>query len=116
MLVVNVLSLTFIKRRVRSLMLKNEIFTQRNKYEMIILININNEKIFISQFFVKNAQIPEFEHMIIMMRIIDDYKILFYNVYDLAFFFVDNEKRKQKRILKTYIVNMREYDLIFNYF
>ena len=33
----------------------------------------------------------------------------------LTFFFVNSEKRKQKRILKTYIVNMREYDLIFNY-
>ena len=49
------------------------------------------------------------------MRVINDYKIFSYNVYNLAFFFVDNEKRKQKRILKTYIVNMREYDLIFNY-
>ena len=29
------------------------------------------------------------------MRAINDYKILFYNVYNLAFFFVDNEKKKQ---------------------
>ena len=49
------------------------------------------------------------------MRIINDYKIFFYNVHDLAFFLVDNEKKKQKRILKTYIVNMREYDFIFDY-
>ena len=53
--IVNALNLTFIKRRVRFLMLKNEIFTQRNKHEMIALININNEKIFISQSFIKNA-------------------------------------------------------------
>ena len=50
------------------------------------------------------------------MRIINDYKILSYDVYDLAFFLVNNEKRRQKRILKTYIVNIREYDLILNYF
>ena len=49
------------------------------------------------------------------MRIINDYKIIFYNVYKLAFFLVDNKKKKYKRTLKTYIVNMREYDLIFNY-
>ena len=55
MLIIDALNLTFIKRRVHSLMLKNEIFTQRNKYEIIILININNEKIFMSQFFIKNA-------------------------------------------------------------
>ena len=94
MLVVGVLSLIFIKRRIRSLILKNEIFTQRDKHEVITLININNEKIFISQSFVKNAQIFEFKYAIIMMRAIDDYKIFFYDIYDLAFFFVDNERRR----------------------
>ena len=96
-------------------MLKNEIFTQRDKHEVIILININNEKIFMSQSFIKNAQISELKYTIIMMRVIDDYKIFFYDVYDLAFSFVDNEKRRQKRILKTYIINIREYDLILDY-
>ena len=92
--IVDVLNLTFIKRRVRFLMLKNEIFTQRDKYEMIILININNEKIFMSQSFIKNTQIFEFEHAIIMMRTINDYRILFYDVYNLAFSLIDNEKKK----------------------
>ena len=96
-------------------MLKNEIFTQRNKHERITLININNEKIFMSQSFIKNAQILEFKYTIIMMRVIDDYKIFSYDVYDLAFSLVDNEKRRQKRTLKTYIINMREYDLILDY-
>ena len=94
MLVVDALNLTFIKRRVRSLMLKNEIFTQRNKYEIIILININNEKIFVSQSFVKNAQIFELKYMIIMMRVINDHKIFFYDIYDFAFFFINNERRR----------------------
>ena len=75
-------------------MLKDEIFTQRDKYEIIILININNEKIFISQSFIKNAQIFEFKYAIIMMRVIDDYKIFFYNIYDLAFSFVNNERKR----------------------
>ena len=48
-----------------------------------------------------------------MIRVINDYKIFSYNVYNLAFSFVDNEKKN--RILKTYIVNMRKYDLIFDY-
>ena len=47
------------------------------------------------------------------MHVIDDYKIFSYDVYDLAFSFIDNEKKIQKRTLKTYIINMREYDLIF---
>ena len=48
MFIVDVLNLTFVTRRVRFLILKNEIFTQRDKHEMIILININNEKNFVS--------------------------------------------------------------------
>ena len=82
---------------------------------MIILININNKKIFVSQSFIKNAQISEFEHTIIIMRAINDYKIFSYDVYNFAFSLVDSEKRRQKRTLKTYTVNMREYDLIFDY-
>ena len=49
------------------------------------------------------------------MRVINDYKIFFYNIYKFAFSLVDNEEKNQKRILKTYIINMREYDLIFDY-
>ena len=51
-----------------------------------------------------------------MVRVIDGYRIFFYDVYDLVFSFVDNEKKRQKRTLKAYIVNMREYDLILDYF
>ena len=61
---------------------------------MIILININNEKIFISQSFIKNAQIFEFKYTIIIMRAINDYKIFSYNVYNFVFFFVNNERRR----------------------
>ena len=50
------------------------------------------------------------------MRAIDDYKIFFYSVYNFTFSRVDSERKKQKQILKTYIINIREYDLIFNYF
>ena len=48
MLIVDALNLIFITRQIRFLTFKNEIFTQRDKHEIIILININNEKIFIS--------------------------------------------------------------------
>ena len=92
--VIDALNLTFVTRRIRFLILKDEIFTQRDKYEIIILININNNKNFMSQSFVKNAQILEFKYAIIIMRVIDDHKIFFYDVYDFAFFLVDNEKRR----------------------
>ena len=50
------------------------------------------------------------------MRIINNYRIFSYETHNLIFDFANNRDKKQKQILKTYIVNMREYDLIFNFF
>ena len=47
-----------------------------------------------SQFFIKNTQILELKYAIIMIRAINDHKIFFYNVYNLAFFLVNSEKRR----------------------
>ena len=49
-----------------------------------------------SQFFIKNAQIFEFKYALIMMRVINDYKIFFYDIYNLAFFFSSIAKKKDK--------------------
>ena len=114
-LIIIILNTLFIKRRSRSLLLKNEIITLNNKREMIILMNINNEKIFISQSFIKKTQISEFEYVLITMRIINDYQIFSYKKHDLIFDFINNREKKQKQILKIYIINMRKYDLILNF-
>ena len=55
MLVAEVLSVLSIKRRSRSLILRDEIITSKDKREIIVLINTKGEKIFISQFFIKNV-------------------------------------------------------------
>ena len=48
MFAVIILNTLFIKRRSRFLLLKNKIITLNNKREIITLININNEKNFVS--------------------------------------------------------------------
>ena len=48
MLIAKVLSVLSIKRRFRSLILRDKIIILRDKYEIIVLINIDNEEIFIS--------------------------------------------------------------------
>ena len=55
MFIVIILNLFFIKRRFRFLLLKNKIITLNNKREIIILINIDNKKKFILQFFIKKT-------------------------------------------------------------
>ena len=49
------------------------------------------------------------------MRVINDYRIFLYKTHNLIFDFANNRDKKQKQILKTYIINMREYNLIFDF-
>ena len=57
-------------------------------------MNIDNEKIFISQFFIKETQIFEFEYVLIIMRIINDERIFLYKTHNLTFDFADNRNKK----------------------
>ena len=50
------------------------------------------------------------------MRIINNYKIKFYKVYNLIFDFVNNKSKKRINILKIYIINILKYSIIFDYF
>ena len=50
------------------------------------------------------------------MRIINNYKIKFYKIYNLIFDLVNNRNKKRKNILKAYIINIIKYDFIFDYF
>ena len=57
-------------------------------------MNIDNEKIFISQSFIKETQILEFEYVLIIMRIINNYRIFLYKTHNLTFDFVNNRDKK----------------------
>ena len=116
MFVVDALNFEIIKRRFRVFVLRNEIKTSFDKRDVIVLIDTKNEKIFVLQTFIKNVDILESEYVSIMMRVIDDHKIFFYEKHDFSFSFANNTKKKQMKILKTYIVDMRKYDFIFDYF
>lgn len=115
MLAAGALGVPPIKRRPRSLILRGEIITPGGKREVTALVDIDGEEIFVSQSFVKDAQIPEPEPMLTMVRAIDGHKIFFYGVHDLVFSLADSKGRKQKQTLKAYAVDMRGYDLILGY-
>ena len=55
MLAAEALDVLSIKRRSRSLVLRGEIITPRDKREITALVNIDSEEIFISQSFIKDA-------------------------------------------------------------
>ena len=50
-----------------------------------------------------------------MIRIINNYKIKVYKIYNLIFDLADNKDKKRINILKTYIINILKYDFIFDY-
>ena len=92
--IVITLNISFIKQRSRFLILKDEIIMLNDKREIIILMNINNEKIFISQFFIKKTQIFEFEYVLIIMCVINNYYIFSYKTHNLIFNFANNRDKK----------------------
>ena len=94
MFIVIILNTLFIKRRSHFLILRDEIITLNSKREIIALINIDNEKIFISQFFIKKTQIFKFKYMLIMMRVINNYRIFSYKTHNLIFDFANNRDKK----------------------
>ena len=61
---------------------------------MIVLINIDNEKIFISQSFIKETQIFKSKYVLIIMRVINNYRIFSYETHNLIFNFTNNRDRK----------------------
>ena len=75
-------------------MLKGEIIISSDKREIIALIDIGGEKVFMSQFFIKEAQFLESDYVLIMMSAIDGYRISSYRVHDLVFGFIDSQGRK----------------------
>ena len=50
------------------------------------------------------------------MRIINNYKIKFYKIYNLIFDLANNKNKKRINILKIYIIDILKYDFIFDYF
>ena len=77
--------------------MKSEIIILNNKREIIILIKIDNKKFFISQFFINKTQILKFKYVLIIMRIINDYRIFLYKTHNLIFNFINNRKKEKKR-------------------
>ena len=57
-------------------------------------MNIDDEEIFVSQSFIKKTQILEFKYVLIMMRIINNYRIFSYKMYNLTFDLVNNRNKK----------------------
>ena len=92
--IVITLNILFIKRRSRFSILKNKTIILNNKREINVIINIDNEKIFISQSFIKETQNFEFEYVLIIMRVINNYRIFLYKTYNLIFDFADNRDKK----------------------
>ena len=94
MFIIITLNTSFIKRRPRFLILKNEIIISNNKRKIIVLINIDNKKIFISQSFIKKTQIFKFKYVLIIMRVINNHRIFLYKTHNLTFNLANNQDKK----------------------
>ena len=115
MLVVETLRLSTIKRKSRSLLLFDDINTSQKKREIKTFVNIETEKIFVSQAFIKNSELSESDIMFTQTRAIDEPMISFYEKHDLKLTLTNSRARKRTKFLKAYAVDMNRYDFILEY-
>ena len=80
--------------------------------EVKCLINLKAKKNFISQFFVKDAQLLKNISSLLQMQIINNCIVVLYKTQKLSIAIINSEEIRKSNCFKFYIVNMRKYKII----
>jgi len=80
--------------------------------EVKCFINLEVEENFISQFFIKNAQLLEDISSLLQMQVINNRIVVSYRTQKLSIAIVNSEEIRKNDRFEFYIVNMRKYKII----
>jgi len=86
--------------------------TSRNMREVKYLINLEIKKNFISQFFIKDAQLFKDISSLLQMQIVNNRIVVSYKTQELSIAIVNNKEIRKSDCFEFYIVNMRKYKII----
>jgi len=84
-----------------------------NIYEIKCFINLKVKKNFISQFFVKDAQLFEDIFLLLQMQVVNNRIIVLYKIQKLFIAIVNNKEIRKSNCSKFYVVNIQSYKIIF---
>ena len=83
-----------------------------NICEIKCLINLEVEKNFILQFFVKNAQLFEDISLLLQIQIINNRIVALYRTQKLSIAIVDSKEIYKSNCFKFYVINIQNYKII----
>jgi len=81
--------------------------------EVKYLINLETKKNFISQFFVKDAQLSKDISSLLQIQIVDSRIVVLYKTQKLSIAIVNSEETYKSDCFKFYIVDIQKYKIIF---
>jgi len=80
--------------------------------EVKCFINLRVKENFISQFFVKDAQLFEDIFSLLQVQVVNNRIVVLYKTQKLSIAIINSEKTRKSDRFKFYIVDMREYKII----
>jgi len=87
--------------------------TSHNIRKIKCFINLKVKKNFILQFFVKNAQLFEDIFSLLQVQIVNNRIVVLYKIQKLSIAIVNSKEIRKSNCFKFYIINMRNYKIIF---
>jgi len=84
-----------------------------NMRESKCLINLKTKENFISQFFIKDAQLLEDISSLLQVQVIDSCIVALYKTQELFIAIVNSKEIRKSDRFKFYIINMQKYKIIF---
>jgi len=80
--------------------------------EVKCLINLEIKENFISQFFVKDAQLFEDISFLLQVQIVNNHIVALYKTQKLSIAIVNNKEIRKSNCFKFYVINMQKYEII----
>ena len=87
-----------------------------NIYKVKCFINLKIKENFISQFFVKDAQLLKNISLLLQIQIVNNCIVVLYRIQKLSIAIVDSKKICKSNCSKFYIVNIQDYKITFKLF
>ncbi len=81
-----------------------------------IFINLEAKENFILQFFVKDAQLLKDIFLLLQVQVVNNRIVVLYKIQKLSIAIINNKEIRKSDCSKFYIINMRNYKIIFELF
>jgi len=81
--------------------------------EVKYLINLKAKENFISQFFIKDAQLFKDISFLLQVQIVDNRIVVLYKTQELSIAIVNSEEIRKSNYFEFYVIDIQKYKIIF---